>query len=107
MIDFSHTMTWGELWTGFSGLCIAASFLFRKGGDMAKLKMAVENALTEISELKQEVSQVGQILIKLAVQNEQLNNIGQRMNMMDRRYDELRRGDGYIHGPRGVDKEYP
>jgi len=107
MLDLTRGITPGELFAGFSGLCAAAAFLFRKGGDYTRLEMAVKNALTEISELKSEVSQVGQVLTKLAVQSERLDHITQRQNMIDRRMDDLRRGDGYIHGPRGLDKEYP
>lgn len=106
MIEFNYTISWGEIFAGCSGLCAAAAFLFRKGGDIAKLNMAVENALTEISELKQEISKIGQILTQVAVQNERMDNMGQRQNLMDRRLDELRHGDGWVRGPKGIDKEY-
>ncbi len=106
MLEFSHNITLGEGFVGLSGLCTAAAFLFRKGGEMAKLRMAVDNALLEIADVKKEVSKIGQILTQVAVQNERMDNMGQRMNMMDRRYDELRRGQGFIKGQAGIDREY-
>lgn len=108
MLDFNHPITPGEILVCISALCTAAAFLFRKGGDIAKLNMAVENALTEISELKKEISKIGQILTQVAVQNERMDNLGSRLNLMDRRYDELRRGQGWITGHKGpvLDGEY-
>lgn len=107
MFDFSHTISIGEIFVGVSALCAGMAFLFRKGGDIAKLVMTVDNALIEISELKKEMSKMGQVLTQIAVQNERMDNLGARLNMMDRRYDELRRGQGWVTKERGsVDGEY-
>lgn len=106
--SFDWTVKFGDILVVLGLLVTSGSFLFRKGGDLQKLQMAVKTALEEIGQLKQEVSKIGHILTQVAVQNERLDNIGQRMNMMDRRTDELRRGQGFIQSPRssGVDGEY-
>ncbi len=108
MIDFSHTITTGEIVVSVSALCTAASFLFRKGGSTARLEMAVERALEEITELKKEISQVGLILTQVAVQNERMDNMARRQNMIDQQMSDMRRGQGFIQAPRpmGVDGEY-
>lgn len=94
--NFEWTVKFGDLLVLFGALVTAGAFLFRKGGDLQKLQMAVTTSLSEITELKQEVSKIGNLLTQVAVQNERLDNMGQRMNMMDHRYDELRRGQGYV-----------
>lgn len=44
---------------------------------------------SEIDGLKEEVKQVGKILTQLALQE-------QRLNMLDKRYEELRHGEGFV-----------
>lgn len=106
-VNFNWEFGIGNVFTLISALVIAGAFLFRKGGDLQKLNMAVTAALNQIAELKTEVSKIGLILTQVAVQNERMDNLGQRLNMMDKRYDELRRGDGWVTGHRtSIDGEY-
>lgn len=98
-IKFNWTLTVGDLITLSSALIIAGSFLFRSGVTLTRLQNAVTSALAEISELKGDIKQMGQILTELAVQKEQIN-------MIMKWYDELRRGRGWVQGQKGVDREY-
>jgi cob(I)alamin adenosyltransferase len=61
-----------------------ASFLFRSGGNVKELQMAVQNALQEISDLKKTLAKVNDLLTQVAVQDE-------RLNMLMKWYDELRK----------------
>lgn len=105
--NFDWGFKFGDLLVVLGLLVTAGSFLFRRGGDLQKLEMAVDRALSEITGLKQEMSKMGEILTQVAVQNERMENMGKRMNIIDRRYDELRRGQGWIQERTSVDGEYP
>lgn len=90
-VSFDWGIKFGDLLTVGSALLVAAAFLFRKGGDYEKLRMAVTTALDQISELKTDIKQMGKVLTELAVQKEQIT-------MLTKWYDELRRGVGRISG---------
>lgn len=98
-LKFNWTFTVGDIITLCSALIIAGSFLFRSGVTLTRLQNAVTSALAEISELKGDVKQMGQVLTELAVQKEQIN-------MLMKWYDELRRGRGWVQGQKGIDREY-
>lgn len=82
-------------------------FLFRQGRSSARIEASVHMQTAEISELKQDVKQINEVLRQLAIQKTRLDNIDRRLDAMDHRYDELRHGDGFVRGTRGIDKGYP
>lgn len=88
-LKFNWTVNFGDILVVIGLLITAGSYLFRSGGGQQKLQAAVELALNEISELKKEVSQINKILTQLAVQDE-------RLTMLTKWYDELRRGVGRV-----------
>lgn len=68
---------------------------FRLGRSTEKMQAAVDKQAElakqqneEISELKKEIKQIGVILTSLALQE-------QRLDMLDKRYEELRHGEGF------------
>lgn len=73
---------------------------FRLGRVTASVQSAMATQTADISELKQDIKVVSRVLTELAVQKTRLDNI-------DKRIDELRHGDGWIRGARGIDKQYP
>jgi hypothetical protein len=52
-----------------------------------------------MSEIKSELSEFGRAMTKLAVQET-------KIDLLMKWYDELRRGQGWVQGERGVDHEY-
>jgi hypothetical protein len=98
-IKFNWNIGIGDILTLCSALIVAGSLMFRGGQTLTKLQIAMENALAEIAELKKEVAQMGKVLTQLAVQEE-------RLSMLTRWYDELRRGQGFVRGTHGIDREY-
>lgn len=70
---------------------------FRLGRSTEKMQASLEaqaeygrSHAREIAELKDEVKQLGVILTKLALQE-------QRLDMLDKRYEELRHGEGFVY----------
>jgi hypothetical protein len=60
----------------------------------------------QIQGIQIELKSLAHVVTQMAVQDERLNNQGHRLNEMDKRIEALRRGDGFIAGSRGVEKEY-
>lgn len=59
-------------------------------------KFVADNQNTAIRELKAEVLKLGEILTKLAVQDTRINNIADRVALLDARYEEIRHGEGFV-----------
>jgi hypothetical protein len=51
----------------------------------------------EITEIKNEVTAMRVLMTAVAVQKERLDSQGERLNLLDRRYEELRHGEGFIY----------
>lgn len=89
-MNFEWTFRAGDFLTLIGGVCVAAAFLYRRGGSDVELKLAVAACLKEMSEIKSELSEFGKAMTKLAVQET-------KIDLLMKWYDELRRGKGIIN----------
>lgn len=64
------------------------------------LKNRISEITTDLVDMKQEIKKVGEVLIQMAVTDQRVTNLEKDVR-------ELRHGDGFIRGIRGLDKEYP
>ena len=64
------------------------------------LKNRISGITNDIVDMKQELRKVGEVLIQMAITDQRVTNLEKDVR-------ELRRGDGFIRGAYGVDKEYP
>jgi len=64
------------------------------------LKNKIYGITSDIVDMKQELRKVGEVLIKMAITDQRVTNLEKDLR-------DLRRGDGFIRGPGGLDKEYP
>lgn len=51
----------------------------------------------EISEIKNEMTAMRVLMTSVAVQKERLDGQAERLNLLDKRYDELRHGEGFVY----------
>jgi hypothetical protein len=105
-MNFEWTFRAGDLLTFVGGVVVAATFLYNRGRRDSRLEEAMTLCLKEISQIKSELSEFSKAITQLAVQKERMDGMSDRLNMMDRRYDEIRHGDGFVRGPSGIDREY-
>ncbi len=61
---------------------------------------------TDVVDLEIEIKKINEILTMLAIQKTEMNNIAEKLERLERWYDELRRGEGYVfplesHLPKG------
>ena len=66
---------------------------------LIKLNNSVTVLKTDVSMMQLEIVKIGDVLTKLAVTETRLSNI-------ERDVRELRHGDGFVKGHRGIDHEY-
>jgi len=108
--DFEWTFRAGDLLTFAGGVFVAGSILYKRGGrdaimaeTLRTLTLEVTDSKREtkesISSLQAEIKKIGDVLINQADQNRRIIHLEEDVR-------ELRHGDGFIHSPRGIDKEY-
>jgi hypothetical protein len=100
MIDWSIKV--GDIATlvGLAGTCVL--YAYRSG----KFAESMEQVKKQLEEMKDVAKDTAKLLTQVAVQNTRLDNFTERQNMTDKRVEDLRRGNGWITGGQGIDKEY-
>ncbi len=74
-----------------------AIVLFRLGRAIEKVEQVGQQQGVEITALKDGVKQLADIMIKQALTNQRLDNLGERMNRQDKQIDEMRHGEGFVY----------
>lgn len=60
----------------------------------------------QVEAIQKELKGLATIITTLAVQDERLNNQARRIDLIDQKIEGLRRGEGFVAGSRGLEKEY-
>lgn len=98
-LAFEWTVRAGDIGTFIGAICVAAAFLYRRGGDDVTVKLTLKVMAEQLVEMKKELTEFRQAMTKMAVQDERMNSMSARLNRIDARYDEIRRGEGLIVQP--------
>ena len=85
----------------------AAAALIAVGRSTSRVELRITRQSDDITDLKNDVKELNKLMTAVALQSQRMDMLNERINMMDRRYDELRHGQGWVTGSRGIDKEYP
>ncbi len=88
-----YTITIGNLIEIISIIGGGLLVLITLRGDVATMK-------EEMTEIQVEIKKIGDVLINQADQNRRIIHLEEDVR-------ELRHGEGFIRGPRGIDREYP
>lgn len=72
-----------------------------------RLSTRLTSLETSISSIQHEIKKLGDVLVKMADMRGELRVMDTRVTAVEQDIRELRHGDGFIRGPRGVDREYP
>lgn len=67
-------------------------YAFRAGG----LKQSFDSMKKDLNELKDSQKEMTSLLMQVAVQESRLDSLNDRINILDRRLESLRKGDGFI-----------
>lgn len=85
----SWEISLGNLLTCISIIFAGSSFYWKQLYDSKSFKI-------DITEIKAELKVLGKIITDIALQNQRLDNQGERINRIDQHIDEIRRGEGFI-----------
>jgi hypothetical protein len=99
-MNFEWAFRAGDILTFIGGLSMAAAFLYRRGGDEAATAATLKNLKDSVAAIQTEIKKIGEVLINQADQNRRLIHLEEDVR-------ELRHGEGFVRGPKGIDREYP
>jgi hypothetical protein len=74
---------------------------------IALLHLDFTTVKDDMSAVKAKIEKVNDVLVSLADIRGELNVLRARMTALDQGLNELRHGDGWVQGRRGIDHEYP
>lgn len=83
------TISWGNILTIISVIGSVSGFIWAMKADIGVVKRDIEYLQQSQKSLTEAFNQLGKILTQVAVQD-------QRMNMLEKRVDELSHGKGYV-----------
>ena len=69
-----------------------------------KVKETLEQQSKTMSALQEDIKALNKVVTLVAVQNQRQDASEKRIDRLEQTIDELRRGNGWIGGPKGIDK---
>jgi hypothetical protein len=99
MITIDYTITLGNLIE--IGSIIGGGLMV-----LIKLNNNVVSLKTEVSGMQDEIKKLGDILIAQADIRSELKGLGTRLTTAEQDIREVKHGDGFVRGTRGIDREY-
>lgn len=102
MIDWTVNLGNMLVIAGLFGSLIIYAF---RSGRFAQTIAAMKEDIVEMKEVSKELSR---IITSMAVQTSRMDSAAERVNLLDKRIEELRKGNGWVtgHSRSGIDGEY-
>jgi prefoldin subunit 5 len=95
-------------WAQVSSVIIQTIVFVGAGyGMVVRNDFAIRGLKDDLKSVQLEIKTLADVLTKLAVQGTRIDNLSDRLNVIDRRVEELRHGQGFVRGLTGIDREYP
>lgn len=74
--------------------------------DVNTLKTGAKTLKDDLAAMQSEIKKLGDILVNLADIRGEIRVLGTRITSAEQDIRELRHGDGFVKGPRGIEREY-
>lgn len=75
--------------------------------DVKALKDGATNLKGDLKQMQAEIKKLGDILVNLADIRGEIRVLDTRVTAAEQDIREMRHGQGFVQGPRGVDREFP
>lgn len=86
-----------EQYTTLIGMAVqTAVFMLGGYGLLIKNDHAAKVLKIEVDDIKIDIKQLSTTVVQIAVQTERMDNMSQRVNLLDKRIEDIRRGEGLI-----------
>lgn len=105
---FEWTIRFGDVLTFLGALFVGAGLLVRWGGGGQKIEDALVQVQRELSGVNTELEKLAQVITLQAVQTVRIDNLSERIRLLQQNVEDLRRGRGFIQDrdAKSVDREY-
>jgi hypothetical protein len=92
---------WMDMQQVIIGGIIVQTFLFMIGGYALIIRNDESRKIltSQINDIQDELRALAKVTTQIAVQSIRLDNMAQQVNLLDKRVDDLRRGEGFIITP--------
>ena len=98
-MTFDWTVSIGNVLTVIGFLGAAALFVFGMRGKLDLFGQRLVMIERQVGVVEKQLGKLSEAMIQLAVEKTRLDGISERVNALDRRWDELRHGVGFIVKP--------
>ncbi len=75
--------------------------------DVKSLKDGAKNLKGDLQQMQAEIKKLGDILVNLADIRGEIRVLDTRITSAEQDIREMRHGQGFVQGPRGIDREFP
>lgn len=75
--------------------------------DVKSLKEGASNLKSDLREMQAEIKKLSEILVNLANIRGEIRVLDTRVTAAEQDIRELRHGEGFVRGSRGIDREFP
>lgn len=106
-LSIDYTITIGNIIEIVSIVVGGLLALFTLRRDVSLLQVGADALKLELGQLQDEIKKLSEILVDLADIRGEIRVLASRVTASETDIRELRHGDGFIQGRRGVDREYP
>jgi hypothetical protein len=91
------------------GVIIAGGIavLLKTSTNVSLLNAGLIAVKDDMVRMQTEIKEMAAVITQLSVQTVRMDALSERIAMLDRRYEELRRGNGWVTGRHTLDGEYP
>jgi len=107
MLTLDYTITIGNMIEIAAIIGGGLLVLITMKHDVGTLKLGSAALKLELNSMQVEIKKLGDILVNLADIRGEIRVLAARLSATEQDIRELRHGDGFIQGRRGIDREYP
>lgn len=72
----------------------------------ATQKNNADSLRADVNAMKEELRKLTEVIITQAIQTTRIENLAELVTMLQRNVEDLRRGNGFVRGDRGIDREF-
>lgn len=101
-----YTITLGNIIEIGSIIVGGLAVIWTLKADVNSLKTGANAIKVDLLSMQSEIKKLGEILVNLADIRGEIRVLNTRVSMTEQDIRELKHGDGFVKGPRGIDREY-
>lgn len=106
-LSIDYTITIGNIIEIGSIIGGGIMVLWTLKADVNSLKLGARTLKDDFAAMQAEIKKLGEILVNLADMRGEIRVLSTRLTATEQDVRELKHGEGFVRGTRGIDHEYP